>query len=252
MILCTALASGLIPASAPAQGLPSASRRAVFAVASTSGRVGAAGGIVYTVVIDAGHQARQNLSPDPIGPHSKKTKPAVASGASGVVTHHPEYAINLQVALRLRTELVKRGVRVVMIRTTNNVNIPNSKRARIANAAHPDLVIHIHCDGIANRSVHGFSTLYPAVNGWTRRIAAASKRAARLLQSASVKATGAASRGTVARGDLTGFNWSTVPTTMVEMGFLSNPGEDRRLGTASYQTRLASGLADGIMQFLKK
>lgn len=204
----------------------------------------------YTVVIDAGHQARANNHLERVAPGSRTKKAKVASGASGRATHNREYAINLKVALALRDRLQGLGVNVVMVRTTNSVNIPNTRRAAIANAAGADLFVRIHCDGRLNSSVHGISTLYPPARRWTKSIGAASKRAARALQASCVSATGARNRGISARTDMTAFNWCKVPTALVEMGFLSNRAEDRRLGTVAYRDKLADGLASGVMTFL--
>jgi N-acetylmuramoyl-L-alanine amidase len=52
-------------------------------------------------------------------------------------------------------------------------------------------------------------------------------------------------------GDLSGFNWSQVPSVLVEMGLMSNSAEDRKLATASYQEELANGMANGIVKYLK-
>lgn len=205
---------------------------------------------VHTVVIDAGHQTHPNNTLEPIGPGSKTKKPSVSSGASGRVTHKHEYDINLKVALLLRDKLVARGVKVIMIRTTNHVNIPNSKRAKVANDAKADLFIRIHCDGNGNRAVHGFSTLYPGSNRWTKPITAASKTAAKFVQAAALKSSRATDRHTVARTDLAGFNWCRVPVVLVEMGFMSNSAEDRKLATVAYQDKLATGISNGAMSYL--
>jgi N-acetylmuramoyl-L-alanine amidase len=228
-----------------------AASAAATAVASPAPvAVAAAKHRVFVVVIDAGHQAKADLRTEPVGPGSKTKKPRVEGGASGIATHRPESLDNLQVALRLRDELVKRGVKVVMVRTTQKVDIPNSKRARIANAAHADLFIRLHCDSSTNHAVKGVLTLVPAKNKWTRRIYAASARAGRDVQRAALKTTHDKNRGITKRGDLSGFNWSTVPTTLIEMGVMSNRAEDRALATAAYQHKLAVGIANGIMSFL--
>lgn len=206
----------------------------------------------YVVVIDAGHQRKANLKKEPIGPGSKKRKPKVAGGTTGVYTRNRESAINLKVALRLRTELEDRGVKVVMIRTKQKVNISNSKRAKKANAAHADLVIHLHCDGLEDSKVKGVMTLVPKKNKWTKHFYKASLRAGKDIQKATRKATKAKNRGVERRWDLTGFNWSKVPTVMVEMGVMTNRSEDRRLDTARYQKKLAKGIADGTMRYLER
>ena len=56
----------------------------------------------------------------------------------------------------------------------------------------------------------------------------------------------------MAREDITGFNWAKVPSVLVETGFLTNPAEDRRLQTTAYQERIARGIADGVMAYLRE
>jgi len=177
-------------------------------------------------------------------------KPCVESGTQGVVTHVPESLVNLEVALKLEKALEAHGVKVIMVRTTQKVDIPNSKRAGIANSAHAALFIRLHCDGVNSPSAHGFLMLRPGVNRWTGPIVALSKIAAGLVDKAVLGTTGALDRGTQVRNDLSGFNWSKVPTILVEMGVMTNPSEDRKLSTASYQQEIADGMANGVVQYL--
>jgi len=64
-----------------------------------------------------------------------------------------------------------------------------------------------------------------------------------------IRRTGAADRGLVARGDLTGFNWANVPVILVETGFMTNPAERARLESTRYQWKVARGLAAGAAAF---
>jgi N-acetylmuramoyl-L-alanine amidase len=112
--------------------------------------------------------------------------------------------------------------------------------------------VRIHGDASPDSRISGLSTLYPASNKWTSRIAGRSKRAASRIQQFAIVSTGAVDRGVHRRRDLVGFNWSKVPTVLVECGFLSNPVEDRLLASPHYQDKVAAGIADGIMAYLSK
>lgn len=218
--------------------------------ASTAALPTAASGLV--VCIDPGHQARSDLSQEPIGPGATETKDSVRGGTTGVVTRIPEYEAVLQISMNLKERLEAQGVKVVMTRTTNDVNISNAERARIANEAGAALFVRVHCDGSTDPATNGTSTLYPGPNQWTGPIVEESKVAAQMVQNAVVSETGSASRGIVPRTDQTGFNWSKVPAITVECGFMSNSVEDKLVTSPNYQDKLAAGMATGILGFLAR
>jgi N-acetylmuramoyl-L-alanine amidase len=111
-------------------------------------------------------------------------------------------------------------------------------------------MLRIHADGSTDSSVRGVSTLRPALRrGWTDDVYRPSRRAARIVHRALLRATGARNRGIVARRDLTGFNWANVPVILTGTGFMTNPAERRRLQSRSYQWRVARGLAAGAARF---
>ena len=203
------------------------------------------------VVIDPGHQARGNSDTEPVGPGSNKMKPKVSSGTAGVATGIPESELVLAVSLLLRDALAAQGIEVIMTRTTQDVDISNIERAQIANAAGADLFVRIHADGSDNSATSGIHVIYPApIKGWTDDIAAASLEAASLAQRELIAATGAVDRGINARSDMTGFNWADVPVILPEIGFMTNPDEDRRLATPAYQDKIVQGLTRAILAFL--
>lgn len=204
------------------------------------------------VVLDPGHDLRANLATEAIGPGSSVRKIKDGGGTRGVVSRLTEAELNLLIALRLRTLLERAGMRVVMTRTkTAATSIGNVARARIANLAGAALFLRIHADGSADPRTRGTHTLYPALRrGWTDDVYSLSKRAAQVVQFEVVHALGFPDRGLQERSDFTGFNWSDVPVILVELGFMTNPTEDRLLATNAYQRRAAVGLCRGMLRFL--
>jgi len=221
---------------------------ASFVVAAGAARAGTA----PVVVIDPGHDARANLATEPIGPGSSTRKIKDGGGTHGVVTGVREPDLTLDVSLRLRRLLRAAGVRVVMTRTrTSGASMGNIVRARIANDAGAALFLRVHADGASSASARGTHTLTPALRrGWTDDVYASSRRAATLVQTELVRTLGFPNRGIQERSDFTGFNWADVPVILVEMGFMTNPSEDRALARPVVRGRAALGLCRGTLRFL--
>ena len=201
------------------------------------------------ICLDPGHGTPPAIGrqTEPIGPGSGVLKIKDGGGASG------EAAVNLAIAKRTRTLLLRRGYRVAMTRTGDVFrygNGGNIARAQFCNRRHAALMLRIHADGSTNTSLHGFQTLYPAWHkSWTDDIYTRSLKAARLVQAAALRATGAANLGLLKRTDLTGFNWANVPVILVECGFLSNSRERRLLQSSAYEWKVARGLTAGVAAF---
>ena len=204
------------------------------------------------VVIDPGHDLRANLQTEPIGPGSATRKIKDGGGTRGVVSGTTEAQLNLAISLRVRALLERAGVRVVLTRSrTAGTSIGNVARAGIANRAGAALLLRIHADGASSSAARGSHTLYPALRmGWTDDIYGPSRAAARIVQSELVRALGFPDRGLQERSDFTGFNWADVPAILVEVGFMTNPTEDRALATAAYRGRAAHGLCRGVLRYL--
>ena len=87
----------------------------------------------YIICIDPGHQTKGNNELEAIAPNSTKKKAKVTTGTRGVFTKKYESELMLEIGLKLKDNLEKKGYKVIMTRTTNDVNISNVERALFAN-----------------------------------------------------------------------------------------------------------------------
>ncbi|MBQ2985950.1 MAG: N-acetylmuramoyl-L-alanine amidase [Tyzzerella sp.] len=202
------------------------------------------------VVIDPGHQLRGDSAKEPNGPGSSTMKARVTSGATGVATKVAEYVMNLNVSLKLKTELENRGYTVYMTRYTHDVNISNKERAEYATSVEADIAVRIHGNGSSNSSVRGAETYAPsAKNPYVSHLSKASISLSRCIIDAYCQATGFKNRGVFTSDTMTGINWSTVPVTIIELGYMSNAQEDRKMQDETIQNNMVQGIANGIDKY---
>ncbi len=206
----------------------------------------------FKICIDPGHQGKGNNEQEPVGPGASETKKKVSYGTQGVSTKIAEYQLNLDVSLMLKAELIERGYDVFMIRESNDVNISNMERAIMGNESGADVAVRIHANGSDNQSVKGALTIYPSEkNPYVAYLSEDSRRLSESIINSLCSETGAKNRGALARDNYTGSNWSKIPVTIVEMGYMSNPEEDELMATEEYRKKIVKGIADGIDEYFK-
>ena len=205
----------------------------------------------YLIAIDPGHQERGNFGQEPIGPGASEMKTKVAGGTKGTSTGVPEYQLTLDVSLKLRDILKDKGYRVLMIRETNDVDITNSERAKMANEADADVFVRIHANGSESSSANGAMTIcQTSSNPYNSELYEKSRSLSQKVLDAYTEATGIRKERVWETDTMSGINWCTVPVTIIEVGYMTNPEEDEKMQEPDFQELMAEGIAEGIKEYL--
>lgn len=215
----------------------------------SAGERQAATGAEHIVGIDPGHQGPHvdMSATEPNGPGSAQMKAKATSGTSGVYSGLGEYQLNLDVSLKLREVLQERGYQVVMTRTDNDTAISNAERALLAAEGGAEIYVRIHANGSDDHGVQGALSMCPSQdNPYVSELYGDSLRLSQQLLDSYCAATGFEDRGVQITDDMTGINWSRVPVTILEMGFMTNEHDDLAMAQADFQQTMAEGIADGI------
>jgi N-acetylmuramoyl-L-alanine amidase len=168
-----------------------------------------------TVVIDAGH-----------GGYDR-------GGIAG--QRVDEKTMNLDVALRLRSVLQSYGYRVVMTRD-RDVFIPLGNRVAIANSYRDAIFVCIHFNATPRRSASGIETYF---------YSSQSLPLASAIHYYVAGGAPSANRGVRRRGFFV-LRRTTIPSVLVECGFLTNPTEAQYAQNSAYRQKLALEIAHGI------
>ncbi len=205
-----------------------------------------------TICIDAGHgkTTKSANRKEPIAPGSKIMKAATASGTSGVYTKISEESLNLTVSKKLQKALSDKGAKIIMIRETSKCDLTNVERTELWNSSGADLTIRIHGNGASSSKASGVLMMIPGDKYIKdKEMLEKSTQAGQYILDGVLKHTKAKSQGMVKSTDLTGFNWSKIPVILLEMGFMTNPQEDKLLNTDDYQNKIVLGIVEGVMKY---
>ena len=199
------------------------------------------------ICLDPGHSAKMTGGTEPIGPGASTRKAKDVIGTRGVVSGTYEYQFTLILAKRLQTLLEKKGYEVILTRKDSKHAISCKERAMVANNADADIFVRLHVDASASGSARGASALYPSsANPYNGNLSKKCKKLSKCILNNMCEEANAQNRGLFVRNDLSGSNWASMPVTLIEVGFMTNPTEDRLLNKKSYQKKLAKGIVAGI------
>lgn len=155
-----------------------------------------------------------------------------------------EKDLNLSIALLVRDQLKEQGYRVIMSRETD-IYIEKKARVEEANRSDADIYISIHQNATEEGAgVNGMEVWYTEDDD--RRD---SKRLAQLIRQQAIKSTGAVERELRGDADFYVTQNTSMPSCLIETGFLSNTAERRKLGLAEYQEQIADGIVQGVSYY---
>lgn len=201
----------------------------------------------HLVAINAGHQDTDNKEQEAIGPGAKETKEKVTKGTVGVATDMREYSLTLEIARKVEEKLKEKGYSVFMVRESNDLNMGNRERAKMAAEAGAEILINLHANGSTVSSTNGaMAVCISKENPYIASIYKESRKLADSVIGQYIDFTGANNKGVWETDLMMGLNWSTIPAINLEMGFLSNPKEDKKMADPDYQEKMACGIAEGI------
>lgn len=227
----------------------------VFSIAPVTAKTAIKKSSKGIIVIDPGHQQYANIDVEPIGPGALKTKYKVTDGTHSPYTNKKESILTLKASKMLGNTLKKLGYKVIYTRTKQNVNISNRERANIANKSKADVFLRIHADGSINEKEKGFSILttsaknpYISKNVYKKSLVISNEILQKIEKNKKVEDI----KGIIYRDDLSGANWSKVPGTLIELGYMTNKEEDKKLADSSYLKSITNSIADGIDRYMKK
>jgi N-acetylmuramoyl-L-alanine amidase len=169
---------------------------------------------------------------------------------------YTEARFNWNVAMYLRTILIKDGARVVLTRKNNHGLGPCvNTRARILDRAHANVSIDIHAD-YASSSGRGFTVLEPVADRPNDKVITSSLSFGRDVHAAMRSRTKMpvsdyyGHDGYIRRDDLAGLNLTTMPKVLIECGNMNNAQDAALLVRPAVQRSIARALAAAIIRFL--
>jgi N-acetylmuramoyl-L-alanine amidase len=192
-----------------------------------------------TVIVDAGHGGED---------------PGKVSNYSDL----KEKDLNLKIAFKVKELLEQDNYYVIMTREEDKLtygegttNIYNkrlqdlTRRKEIMDNSGADIVVSIHMNSFSETQYYGAQTFYPSNSPESLKLAMCIQDSLRDNVDKNNK------RRPQEKGPIVILTNLKTPTTIVECGFLSNPDEERKLGTDDYQALLAEAIKKGIDNYFK-
>ncbi|MBQ7776394.1 MAG: N-acetylmuramoyl-L-alanine amidase [Lachnospiraceae bacterium] len=176
---------------------------------------------IGTIVLDAGHGG------------------ADVGTSSGEIL---EKDINLDVVMRMKAFLEQKNIEVLLTRSDDDT-LSLSERTEIANQSKADLYVSIHCNYFEeNSSIKGLECYYYEESEEGKRIAENIINSVQQNKEIVVR--------NAKEENFYVLKQTRIPAVLVELGYLSNPTECKKMTSEGYQETLAMELANALESIL--
>lgn len=178
------------------------------------------------IVLDAGHGGHDN-----------------GTSGNGLV----EKEINLDITKRVLALIEQEGQMKAYLTRTDDYYPSLEERAIFANSI-GDMFISIHSNSAdKNPSANGTETLFvPHSNDQT--VGLSTKKLAEIMLSSLIKELGTRDRKIQERANIVVLKYTTIPSALMEIAFVSNPSEAAKLATPEFRQKAAQAIYNGILQ----
>ena len=147
---------------------------------------------------------------------------------------------------QLREELEARGYTVYLTRETNDVDLSNVERAQYAASVGGEILVRLHANGSENPATSGALMVCQSPDNPYQEQYTLSRLLSDCILETYCPRTGIADQGVWETDTMTGLNWCEIPSTIVEMGYMTNESDDTNMADPEFQKRMVQGIADGI------
>lgn len=179
----------------------------------------------FKVLVDAGHGGED-------------------SGRTGFSQKNLEKDITLQISKKVASKLSQyKDIEVILTRS-EDITLSVEDRINVANSQKPDLAVSIHTNGeYSGNTANGTETYYQqgAVDN--------SDKLAKSIQDTVSLYLDTRNRGVIATNTEL-LKSTAMPAASIEVGFITNEDEEKKLTTNSYQDKMADGIAQGILSYI--
>ncbi len=155
-----------------------------------------------------------------------------------------ETNVVMPISLEVAALLEQQGIQVVLTRRDESRTVDLAPRVQIAEAARANIFVSIHANAISmsRPDVNGIETYYASESG---------RVLGQYIHNNLIRSTGMNDRG-LKRANFYVIRNTSMPATLLEVGFVTGAQDAPRLATPQFRSQLAAAIAQGILQYVQQ